>query len=44
MILKELKEKYWKIMFEKVWKTYFIDNEKVEEIFGKIVSSAQLKK
>lgn len=38
MILSELKEKYWKIMFEKVWKTYFIDKEKVDKIFGKIIS------
>lgn len=38
MILMELKEKYWKVMFEKVWKTYFIEREKVDNIFGKMIS------
>jgi len=38
MILSELKEKYWKVMFEKVWKTYFIDREKVENYFSRIIS------
>ena len=26
MIVKELKDKYWRVMFDKVWGTYCIDN------------------
>jgi hypothetical protein len=36
MILKELKDKYWKVMFEKVWTTYCIDSDKVDDIFSRI--------
>ena len=43
MILEELKDKYWKVMFEKVWKIYCIDEEQVQMFFDHITQVSEQK-
>lgn len=37
MILEELKEKFWRVMADKVWGMGLVEREKVEGFVGRIV-------